>query len=155
MATLSVQQAARQVGIDRATIYRHIREGRISAEVAPDGNRRIDASELLRVYGDALKAPGATAGAGGGATAGATAARGKGAHKSGESGATAETAALLAQVEALRAALHVADVRLSEANAREERDAAERDRLLSIVEQQSRLLAAPGRRRGFFDFFTG
>jgi hypothetical protein len=44
MAKLSKAETARRIGITRATLYRHIKEGRIPTE--PDG--LIDTTELLR-----------------------------------------------------------------------------------------------------------
>lgn len=44
-------EAARLVGVSRATLYAHIKEGRISVT-----NGKIDTSELLRVYGQLKQA---------------------------------------------------------------------------------------------------
>ena len=51
MALLTIAQAARTVGIARSTIYDHLRTGKLSATRTPTGERRIDTSELARVYG--------------------------------------------------------------------------------------------------------
>ena len=56
----TVIEAAKIVGITRQTIYRHIDKKPITTEKDDDGNIFIDASELIRVYGndinfDALK----------------------------------------------------------------------------------------------------
>jgi hypothetical protein len=144
MTTLSIQQAARQIGIDRASLYRHIRQGRVSVTVDAEGHQRIDSAELLRTYGDALKSP-----------QGTTETSGKRSQSHGASAIGANGDALQAQIDALKLALDGAQAHVAECLRREERDAAERDRLLGIVEQQSRLLAAPSKKRGFFDFFTG
>ena len=51
MALLTIAQAARTVGVARSTIYAHLRSGKLSATRTPTGERRIDTSELTRVYG--------------------------------------------------------------------------------------------------------
>jgi len=48
----SISAASRIAGKGRATIRRHLKEGTLSSEVDHEGNKVIDASELLRVYGD-------------------------------------------------------------------------------------------------------
>ena len=48
----TVIEAAKIVGKSRQTIYRHIEKKPITTEKDDDGNVYIDASELLRVYGD-------------------------------------------------------------------------------------------------------
>ena len=50
MALLTIAQAARTVGVARSTIYAHLRSGKLSATRTPTGERRIDTSELARVY---------------------------------------------------------------------------------------------------------
>jgi len=51
MALLTIAQAARTAGVARSTIYAHLRTGKLSATRTPTGERRIDTSELTRVYG--------------------------------------------------------------------------------------------------------
>ena len=51
MALLTIAQAARTIGVARSTIYSHLRSGKLSATRTPTGERRIDTSELTRVYG--------------------------------------------------------------------------------------------------------
>ena len=51
MALLTIAQAARTAGVARSTIYDHLRAGKLSATRTPTGERRIDTSELARVYG--------------------------------------------------------------------------------------------------------
>jgi len=53
MALVTIAQAARTVGVARSTIYSHLRSGKLSATRTPTGERRIDTSELARVYGSA------------------------------------------------------------------------------------------------------
>ena len=52
MAELTLREAAKQVGVSRATIYRAVQEGRLSATVRPhDGQKVVDTAELLRAFG--------------------------------------------------------------------------------------------------------
>lgn len=51
MAKLNLSQAAKAVGKNRVTIWRHINAGKLSSERDYDGNPCIDTSELIRVYG--------------------------------------------------------------------------------------------------------
>lgn len=48
---LSISAAATAAGIDRRTLQRAIKAGRVSATVDAAGRRGVDTSELLRVYG--------------------------------------------------------------------------------------------------------
>ncbi|WP_367389098.1 hypothetical protein [Lewinella sp. LCG006] len=48
-------EAAKMVGITRATLYSHIEKKGITVEEDRDGNPVIDVSELIRVYGDKVK----------------------------------------------------------------------------------------------------
>lgn len=56
MAKLNLSQAAKAVGKNRVTLWRHINTGKLSAERDRDGNPLVDTSELLRVYGE-IKEP--------------------------------------------------------------------------------------------------
>ena len=47
----TINEAAKLVGRDRKTLYRAIKEGRLSATVDATGQKRVDTAELLRVYG--------------------------------------------------------------------------------------------------------
>ena len=51
MALLSISEAARRAGVDRSTIQRAIKAGRVSATRDSQGRRCVDAAELGRVYG--------------------------------------------------------------------------------------------------------
>ena len=51
MALLTLTQAAKTAGIARSTLYRAIRNGRISVVSQPNGNKGVDTSELQRVFG--------------------------------------------------------------------------------------------------------
>jgi len=57
MAKHSISEAARISGKSRSTIYRHIKQGKVSKEIGSDGEPMIDTSELRRVYGDQLRSP--------------------------------------------------------------------------------------------------
>ena len=50
MALLSISAAARAAGVDRATIHRALKSGRLSATVDDTGARAIDTAELRRVF---------------------------------------------------------------------------------------------------------
>jgi hypothetical protein len=52
MAILSITEAIKRVGVARGTMYRHIKEGKLSKS----SGGGVDESELLRVY-DNFKAP--------------------------------------------------------------------------------------------------
>lgn len=52
MAQLNISQAAKTAGVARSTIQTHIKQGKLSAEVLGNGDKVIDTSELLRVYGE-------------------------------------------------------------------------------------------------------
>ena len=51
MAILTPTQAAKAVGIGRSTLYRYLREGKLSATSLSKGGRGIDTAELERVFG--------------------------------------------------------------------------------------------------------
>lgn len=48
----SISAASRITGKSRATIARHLKASKLSFDLDNEGNRTIDASELMRVYGD-------------------------------------------------------------------------------------------------------
>ena len=50
MALLSISAAARAAGVDRATLYRALQSGRLSATTDETGGRAIDTAELGRVF---------------------------------------------------------------------------------------------------------
>lgn len=51
MSVVSISEAARLVNKCRQTIYKHIRQGKLSISICVDGSKGIDISELIRVYG--------------------------------------------------------------------------------------------------------
>ena len=51
MACHTISEAAAMTGVNRRTIYRYIKSGKVSATVTHDNKTVIDTSELLRVFG--------------------------------------------------------------------------------------------------------
>lgn len=49
---LNISQAAKAAGVDRSTIQRKIKSGKLSATVDMEGNKLIDPVELERVFGE-------------------------------------------------------------------------------------------------------
>lgn len=52
MTLLSITEAANAVGVVRGTIYHKLKTGELSATSNRQGERRIDISELIRVFGE-------------------------------------------------------------------------------------------------------
>ncbi len=61
MPVLNISEAARRAGVDRSTIQRAIRAGRLSATRDARGRRGVDLAEIERVFGVGQSAPGAPA----------------------------------------------------------------------------------------------
>ena len=51
MPILTFSQAIRAAGASRSTVYRYVKEGKLSATRLPNGKRGIDTAELERVFG--------------------------------------------------------------------------------------------------------
>lgn len=51
MTQVSIATASRLVGLDRKSLYRHIKQGRLTATISATGERQVDISELIRCYG--------------------------------------------------------------------------------------------------------
>jgi hypothetical protein len=51
MTQLSISAAAQLVGKDRKTLYRLIKQGKLSATVGDSGMSQVETSELLRFFG--------------------------------------------------------------------------------------------------------
>jgi len=51
MPIVSISEAARLASKCRQTLYKHIRQGKLSTSTCVDGSKGIDISELIRVYG--------------------------------------------------------------------------------------------------------
>lgn len=54
---VNISEAARMASKTRRTIYKHIKQGKLSTSRDSKGNKGIDLTELLRVYGDDVKQP--------------------------------------------------------------------------------------------------
>ena len=137
MTYLTVRQAAERAGVSRQTMFRHIKDGRVSATVDRDGQKQIDVAELLRVFGE-LQSPVAEPKT--------VSDRTRLTHKSETVPSVAyqiELEKLRAQLELKAAELAMAKERISELKSREHQVVEEKNRLLTLIEQQSRLLAAP------------
>ena len=135
MALLTVRQAADHVGVARQTMFAYIKSGRVSATIDPhSGEKRVDISELLRVFGDRQKTdrPVTT---------------GDKTRQSEETpGAVAlqiEVATLRAQLQARETELSLYRERVTELKAAQSLADQERQKLLAMLEQSQRLLAAP------------
>jgi len=57
MPIVSISEAARLTGKSRRTLHRHIDTGRISRSHTQSGDKGIDVSELIRVYGELKTQP--------------------------------------------------------------------------------------------------
>jgi hypothetical protein len=115
----NLTQAAVLAGTTRQRIGRYIKEGKLSAEKTADGKTVIDKSELLRVFPN-LVTPGAS--------------------QPLRSDTPDITAILQSQIELLQREL---DVTRQERDRNREEYQREKDRLLGIIESQTRLLPAP------------
>ena len=51
MTILNLAKAAKAANVARSTLYRAIRQGRLSAVPHPSGGRGVDTAELIRVFG--------------------------------------------------------------------------------------------------------
>lgn len=54
---LTISEAARLYGMHRATLHRHLKNGRITRDSFPDGSPALEFSELRRAYGEPTNAP--------------------------------------------------------------------------------------------------
>ena len=50
MALVTISEASRLTGKARKTLYTHIKKGKVSSRLDKDGVRKIDTSELARIY---------------------------------------------------------------------------------------------------------
>lgn len=60
MALVSVTEAARLTGKNRATIHRYIKQGKLSQSTDATGSKKVETSELLRVFGTISASPATT-----------------------------------------------------------------------------------------------
>lgn len=152
MTKLNMSEAARAAGITRATLYRHIEKGKVSKEEDADGNPVIDLSELLRVYpnlntdykrdvdSEAVSKP-----------------------VRDTEHDTGGTSLLQLQLEQVQRERDTEKERREQAEARERETKEEMQRLIGIIETQTRQLAAPKQeptsqepqKRGFWARLSG
>jgi hypothetical protein len=118
MTKLTQGQAAKAAGVSRTTVWRAMKDGRLSYQKAEDGSFQIDASELLRVFPQANIEGGTEGHARTGNSAGT------------EGGSTNEFSALHALVRELKED----KTRLLQEL---ERAAQERAQLLAVIDRQS------------------
>lgn len=57
---VNISEAARIASKTRRTIYKHINQGKLSTSRDSKGNKGIELTELIRVYGDDVRPPGST-----------------------------------------------------------------------------------------------
>lgn len=132
---LTVSDAALQVGVTRQTIFKAIKSGKLSATQNNRGHMQINVVELLRVYGE-LQSPDQVA-------------QNK-AHKAQQSPVLPASAGLQLELERLKLLIERKDFeleqmreRVAELKTREQQANEERLRIFGLLEQQTRLLAAP------------
>ena len=51
MAEVSISEAAKLVGKSRKSLYRHVKDGKLSVSQSVSGKTIVETSELIRVYG--------------------------------------------------------------------------------------------------------
>ena len=143
MAKLNITAAAKAVGIARGTFYRHIKDGKVKMEENHQGERVIDTSELLRVYG-ALKGNGTS--------------QGDVQNPENEQYETPVGVQMLQQEnEHLKQQVTELVQDKQERKQREKTLQAENTRLVSIIEKQTLLLPAPAeqpKKQGIFGWFS-
>lgn len=119
-------------------MFRHIRAGRVSATLSHSGEKQIEITELLRAFGELQPET---------ATPATPSDRLVQSQSYSATHATAtyqiELERLKAQLELKSAELDLAKERIAELKNRERESASEKNRLLSLIEQQTRLLTAP------------
>lgn len=135
MTILSISAAANAAGIDRRTLQRAIKAGRLSATTNAAGERGIDVAELIRVFGPLPGMPQETP-------------QRQGAAMSQDAPGGAAGAALL---ETLRNQVRQAQEQLRQSSEREQQALTRETRLLALLEAEqtarreleTRLLPAP------------
>lgn len=144
MTYLKLSDAARQVGISRPTIYKYAAEGRLSVTTDRLGHKQVQLSELLRVFGALSPETQKTV------KTDNTAESFSSLRQSSKTVETSSLSALLVELERTKAQLQSkvmeADLlreRVDELKARERYSQEERSRLMAMLEQSQRLLAAP------------
>lgn len=139
---LSVREAAERVGVTRQTIFKKIKDGELSATIDHRGNKQVDITELLRVYGQLLSNDSQQS------TAVNRVRLSKQSPQDTGLQLELERSQMLLQMKDRE--LQLAQERIEDLKAREselkqrDRDSTEeRMRLLGVIETQNRLLAAP------------
>ena len=130
MAKLNITQAAQAVGKHRSTLQRHIKDGTLSVEKDGTGNPSLDVAELQRVYGRVEIATDATP------PQNATV------RQSDAGRNDAETRVLRVKLEAAEKERDEALRREQEEKERHRETRENRDRLLGIIEEQAKTIAA-------------
>jgi len=126
--TVTITEAAKRGFASRPTLYRAIKEGRLSAKKAKGGGKVIDVSELVRVFGEPEPATSSE-------TRNETVSQGVSAVEA------ERNAALQAEVTRLKSDL--------------ERERVQVDRLMNMLEAAQHQLTDQRPRRGFLDRLTG
>ena len=57
MTILNVVEAAKAVGVGKATVYRRLKDGTLTASKCMDGSKGVDTAELIRVFGELKPRP--------------------------------------------------------------------------------------------------
>lgn len=139
---LSVREAAERVGVTRQTIFKKIKDGELSATIDHRGNKQVDVTELLRVYGQLQSSDSSLS------TTVNRPRQSKQSHQNVDLQLELERSKFLLQMKERE--LQLAHERIEELKAREtelkqrDRDSTEeRMRMLGVIETQNRLLSAP------------
>lgn len=142
MPQLTVRQAAERVGVSRQTMFRYIKDGKVSATLSHSGEKQVEITELLRAFGElqtetvTLETPRDSL---------------RQARRDRVTPMSAtyqiELERLKAQLELKSAELELSKERISELKSREHLATEEKNRLLTLIEQQSRLLTAPTQKK--------
>ena len=147
MTHLRLSEAARQVGVSRPTIYKYAADGLLSVTKDRLGHKQVELSELLRVFGELSAETQKTTQTDKDRD---TFTSVRQSVKTGKTAQTDSLSALLVELERAKAQLESKVVetallreRVDELKARERTSQEERSRLMAMLEQSQRLLAAP------------
>lgn len=147
MTHLRLSEAARQVGVSRPTIYKYAADGLLSVTKDRLGHKQVELSELLRVFGELSTETQKTTQTDKDRD---TFTSVRQSVKTGKTTQTDSLSALLVELERAKAQLESKVVetallreRVDELKARERTSQEERSRLMAMLEQSQRLLAAP------------
>lgn len=147
MTHLRLSEAARQVGVSRPTIYKYAADGLLSVTKDRLGHKQVELSELLRVFGELSAETQKTTQTDKDRD---TFTSVRQSVKTGKTTQTDSLSALLVELERAKAQLESKVVeaellreRVDELKARERYGQEERSRLMAMLEQSQRLLAAP------------